>query len=336
MMEQQLLLPLLRPKLALVANLGSVSHVIARKRFLLRLSCYNSVRNLGLDYSAWGRQVLSRVRNTRISKVIGRARRLAFLKAGPSRSANIARSMPMGLYGAGVTNMLVAQVARLRTAVHIGVLPNHLGNLAPSILHCWAGRALTQPSRPYRDPGLHCNWIGRPMLTQMYNFIVAKPLPLHRTFGPIGVAIANLPDLECTHLTGYAWHDDMMESVQLNTVSPYECKKLAHFWAVRKLWRAASHKHEHLRHLDVPPLLQPMLPLLNVQSPAYLGRRQSSALRAYLSGKFSVCSGSNCTCGTRGFLIGGARPGCICFGLSSNLSFPDGVRLAGRCRSLCS
>jgi hypothetical protein len=127
-MEQQLLLPLLRPKLALVANLGSVSHVIARRRSLLRLSCYKSVRNLGLDYSA-GAARFSQVRNTRISKAIGRARRLAFLKAGPSRSANIARSslMPMGLYGAGVTGMLVAQVARLRTAVHIGVFAKPSG-----------------------------------------------------------------------------------------------------------------------------------------------------------------------------------------------------------------
>jgi hypothetical protein len=53
LMEQQLLLPLSRPKKALVANLGSVSHAIARKRPpLLRRAIYKTVRNLGIDYSA--------------------------------------------------------------------------------------------------------------------------------------------------------------------------------------------------------------------------------------------------------------------------------------------
>jgi hypothetical protein len=137
------------------------------------------------------------------------------------------------------------------------------------------------------------------------------------------------------HCSGYTWQDDMMEKVQLDMISLHEFKKLAQFSVIRKLWRASSRQHEHLRHLDSLPLLQPTLTLLNVQSPVYIGHRLSSVLWAYLSGKFSVCSCSACTCG-QGFFLGGAGLATSILGLPANLPLSEGVRLAGRNLSSCS
>jgi len=315
-MEEQLRLPLSRPKLALVSNIGAVAQAIGRRRALLGRAVAKSVRNLGMDYAA-GARTFSAVRKDRISKVFLRAKRLAFLRAGPLRAGRIARQAlnPMGLFGVGVTGIADGCLRRLRTAMHIGIIAK------PMSRSCTVDLALL--SKSYTDPavegisrpielmsaGIVCGWLARPMLKHLHDHFLRRPVTIGQSFGPIGVAMSNLVKLGWQHTRAFSWKNDMMSNIDFDMISPNEIKKLVRHSVVRYLWRQASARHPHLQHLVFPPLIQPLLEMLNPDKPNFVGHRAAGLLRVFLSGKFSHISGSVCKCGQGGFESGGTLLG---------------------------
>jgi hypothetical protein len=110
MMEQELLLPLSRPKLALEANLASVSHAISRNRPHLRRATYN-------NRSQAGKRLICRC-----------------CQVFPGTQC----SHPQG--HRSCSSSLVGQIGRLRSAVHGGVY------VKPSGRSCTVNLALLERS----------------------------------------------------------------------------------------------------------------------------------------------------------------------------------------------
>jgi len=311
-MEEQLRLPLSRPKLALVSNIGAVAQAIGRRRALLGRAVVKSVRNLGMDYAA-GARTFSAVRKDRISKVFLRAKRLAFLRAGPVRAGRIARQAlnPMGLFGVGVTGIADGCLRRLRTAMHIGIIAKPMSRSCTVDL-AMLSKSHTDPAvegiaRPIElmSAGISCGWLARPMILTLHDHFLRRPVTIGQSFGPIGVAMSNLVKLGWQHRTAFTWSNDMMTTIDFDTISPFEVKKLVRQSVIRFLWRQASTRHRHLAHLVFPPLLQPLLEMLNPGHKSFIGHRGAGLLRVFLAGKFSYISGSVCKCGQGGFESGG-------------------------------
>ncbi len=113
--ETVMMLPVSRPKLALVTNTSSSAKKFKISFVRLSRSVVKSARNLGMDYAAGARR-FSSARIKRFGVVARRARRLSVLARPGRRAATVVRMSlaPSALYGIGITGMLPSHLQRLR------------------------------------------------------------------------------------------------------------------------------------------------------------------------------------------------------------------------------
>ncbi len=165
------MLPLSRPKLALVTNTSSSAKKFKISFVRLSRAVVKSARNLGMDYAAGARR-FSSVRIKRFGVVARRARRRSVLARPGRRAATVVRMSlaPSALYGIGITGMLPSHLQRLRGIFHGAVVSHARGRSAT-----WDFKMLRKldPAievmvRPVLllAAGVQHGWIGRPMIRQ--------------------------------------------------------------------------------------------------------------------------------------------------------------------------